>query len=681
MKQQINEEIAGRLLVLFLALLLLFLRFPDFFQSPNSKVIEPYGDGIKAYTVIQYHARYDSTLNYYQGMNYPYSEHVVPAATQPLLSNTIKLISKLVDITPYTIGIVNCSLLLGLLLCAFFLYLIFRELETPVWWAVGVAIGLTFLAPQLHRMISHYGLAHPEVFPVIFYLLMRLEKSRSWKTSAWIAVAVTAFSLIHFYYFAIITFTISFYFLFGFLRKPGWQKLIRYAFHYSIQLIIPLIFFYFWMYYNDTVTDRTAQPWGFFYFKAIWEGIFTAMGQPHFQWIDSQIIKIDPTQYEGRAYVGLVASLGILFLLIRWAVSKFQQPFIRSGGVLNGFMHKILLVGVVLLIFSFCWPFSWAGWEWLADYAGPIRQFRSVGRFSWVFYYAINIIVFVELWHTLSSKEWKWALLVPALALLYFEAYHHAYEYDLKLDEIKELKEGTKYTDIEGVDYDEFQAILTIPYYNIGSDNFWKAGAGDIVPRSQILSVQTGLPTTSAMLTRTSLSQTMKQLELIYEPYRLPAILEEFPSNKPFLLLVSNYLFSQQKELYEHLLEESQLIYENDQYQLYRVALNTFQRRIDSKIRDIEYTIENDTLELRKHGDFFSRDDNITFYYDSYDLAIADSIYRGAGAYQGIAKEENILFGRSHPSTTNRRILFFLFLDVSCSGYGSEKLGDDKRKR
>ena len=36
---------------------LLALRFPDFFQSPNSGVIEPYGDGYKVYAVMEYHAR------------------------------------------------------------------------------------------------------------------------------------------------------------------------------------------------------------------------------------------------------------------------------------------------------------------------------------------------------------------------------------------------------------------------------------------------------------------------------------------------------------------------------------------------------------------------------------------------------------------------------------------------
>jgi len=650
MKQQIPEETMGRLALVSLTLLLLFLRFPDFFQSPNSKVIEAYADGIKAYTVIEYHARYDSTYTWYEGMNYPYREHVVPAATQPLLSNTLKFISQyLVDVSPYTRAAVHFSLLLGLLLCAFFLYLIFRRFNLPAWFAVPLAIGLTFLAPQFHRMISHYGLAHPEVIPIILYLLIRLEESQSWKVSAWIAVATTAYSLIHFYYFAIITFVISFYFLFGFLRKPTVSRLLKYAFHYSIQLIIPLVFFYFWMYHNDPVADRSSQPWGFFYFKAIWEGIFTSMTQPHFQWLDENVIKIEETLYEGQAYVGLAATLGTAVLLGRWMVGLGKKPFVRAGGALQPFLNKAFLTGLVLLLFSFCLPFVIPGLKWLADYAGPIRQFRSVGRFSWAFYYIINIIVWVEIWNWLKDKNWKLALLLPALGLLLFEAYHHCYEYDLKLDEIKELKKGNKYTDIDGIDYDEFQAVLTIPYYNVGSDNFWYNGGGDIVPRSQVLAIQTGLPTTSAMLTRTSLTQTMKQIELVLEPYRLPAILEDYPDEKPLLLLVSNYHFSQQREKYEHLLEEAQLLFENEQYQLHRVALNTFQKRINNRIRKIENTLEYDSLSLKTHGDFLTRDSALTFVYESYDSLESDSVYRGNGAFQHPAAKDAVLFEGSIP--------------------------------
>ncbi|MCB9301609.1 MAG: hypothetical protein H6566_13250 [Lewinellaceae bacterium] len=668
----LSRESTGRIAVLVLMFGLLALRFPDFFLYPNSRVIEPYGDGFKVYAVMEYHARWDSTFSHFEGMNYPYGEHVVPADAQPLLSNAIKLVSRyLVDVTGYTRAVLHFSLLLSFVLCAFFFYLLFRKLETPVWWAVLVAVGLTFLSPQLPRMSSHYGLAHMSALPILLYLLLRLEETQSWKTSAWIALTVTAFSLIHFYYFAIMAFFISFYYLFGFLRKPSVRRLFRYAFHYSVQLLAPLLFFYYWMYHNDPVTDRTPQPWGFFTFHAIWESVFTSLTQPLFQWIDQQVIKIEPTEFEGRAYVGLVAGIGLLFLLGRWVYQRFRQPIVQAGGPFQSFLNKAFWASVVLLFFSFGYPFTIPGLEGWLDYAGPIRQFRSVGRFNWVFYYVINLIVFAELWQWVAKASWRYAIGGLALLLLYFEAYNFCIAPDLRLDEVLELQPGHRYTDIEGVNYRDFQAILTAPYFNIGSDNLWFHGEGDIVPRALTLSMQSGLPTTSAMLTRTSLSQTLKEAQLILEPYRLPLILSELPSKKPLLLIVSNYHFELQKDKYQHLLEGASLLYETESYRLFRLPLRSFRDRIAARIRDINYTILSDTLSLYPHGAFRSRDSLVDFYYNSLDSLQTEMAYHGGGGFQLPAAEKSVIFDGPLPrqqAGSYHTLSFWMYLQEDMAG-------------
>ncbi len=624
---------------------LLALRFPDFFQYPNSRVIEPFGDGYKVYAVMEYHARWDSAYSHYEGMNYPFGEHVVPADAQPLFSNAIKLVSRyLLDVTGYTRAVLHFSLLLSLLLCAFFMYLALRKLGAPMWWAVAAAAGLAFLTPQFPRLASHYGLGQAAALPIVIYLLLRLEETKSWKTSAWIAVAVAAFALIHFYFFAIMAFFISFYYLFGFLRKPSVRRLFRYAFHYSIQLLLPLLFFYFWMYHGDPVTDRTPQPWGFFTFHAIWEGIFTSLTQPHFQWVNEHLIKIQPTEFEGRAYIGLVAAIGLLALLGRWAYHRFRQPVVLAGGAFNGFLNKSFWASVVLLFFSFGYPFTIPGLEGLLDYAGPIRQFRSVGRFSWAFYYLINLVVFAELWQWAAKASWRYLLSGLALLLLYFEAYHFCTAVNLRLDEVRELQPGQRYTDIEGMNYDDFQAILTAPYFNIGSDNLWFHGEGDIVPRALTLSMQSGLPVTSAMLTRTSLGQTLKEAQLVLEPYRLPRILADFPNKKPLLLMVSNDKFEHQKDRYGHLLEGARLLHETEAYRLFRLPLRTFHDRIEARVRDIRNTLALDTLSLYPHGAFLSRDSVQDFYYNSLDSLPAEKSYRGGGGFQLPGSEKSLIF-------------------------------------
>ncbi|HMQ47005.1 MAG TPA: hypothetical protein PKA00_07535 [Saprospiraceae bacterium] len=635
----------GRIILLLAVGLLIGIRFPGFFDLSGTKVIEPYGDGFKSYATVEYHARHDSSYSHYEGMNYPYGEHVVPADTQPFISNVLKLISTyIVDVTPWTKLVIHLSMLISLVLCAWFLFLILEKLGLPVWWCILAAIGITFLSPQIYRMGSHYGLGHTAVLPAVMYLLMRLDETRHWKYSAWIAVVVTIFSLIHFYYFAIITFCVSFYFLFGFLRKPGWKRLFRYAWHYALQIILPLLFFFWWMYAGDSVTDRTNQPWGFFNYKSIWEGVFTSMTQPHFQWIDQHWIKIQESDFEGKAYVGLVAGMLFLILLVRWIAGLFKKPMVQTGGEYQPFLNKIYWSAIVLLLFSFSLPFGIPGMEWLLEYTGPLKQFRSVGRFNWLFFYAMNVIAFAELGAWIEKAKWRLAIGVLAIGMLFFEAWHFNTKKDLRLDVIRELEKGQQYTDIPGVNYKELQAILPIPYYNIGSDNIWYAGSGSTVPRSLILGLQTGLPSTGAMLTRTSLSQTLKQLELIFEPYRVPAILDDFKNEKPLLLVVSNYEYEQQQEKYAHLLEGVQLLHETEAHRLYRHPISAFQARIAERERNIRYTLEVDTLSLHPHGAFFSQLEDEYYFYQSYDSLSAEKKYLGAGALQVPFAKENVVF-------------------------------------
>lgn len=658
------KEWQARILLVVLVVACLFIRFTDFFYFANSKVIEPYGDGHKAYTTILYHAKYDSTYSHFQGMNYPYGEHVVPAATQPLLSNSIKFISNSIyDITPYTIAIVNFSLLLGILLSVFFLYLIFRTLELPQWYSIAVALGMSFLAPQFMRLTGHYGLAHMETLPILLYVMMRFDVRRSVGRSLWVALVLFLIPQIHFYFFAIMVFAVSFYFLFDFTNKWKWNKLHKYAFHYGLQVGLPLLFFFFWMYYGDEVTDRTAEPWGFFYYNAIWEGLVTNIDQPYFKWIDEHIIKIQETDMEGRAYVGLIGLIVFLILMVQWLKNKFQKPYLLLESKYTPFLNRMFYASSVILLFAMGLPFVIPGLEFLLDYTGPIRQFRSIGRFAWVFYYVMNIIAFFWIYRKveqLQSKIGKIVLFSLVIGLFYFEAYNYSWSFNIGLDEVKEMNEGHRFTDGIQIEYDNYQAILTVPHYNIGSDNFWWHLGGYIAQKSLTLSHQTGLPVTSAMLTRTSLSHTYNQLQLVTEPYRLPSILERYPSDKPLLMAWDENTFQNEKERYQHLMEGTYLKYEKGPLRLYELPLNSFQERINSRrakwireigLADTLYTIAG----LKSPLDYQN------FVYESFDDSTATAIYLGAGAFEGAMTAENIIFDGPIPNQKKERTYKFSF--------------------
>lgn len=640
----------GLLLTTALMAMLLYLRLPDFPEYAGTRVIEPYGDGYKAYATYLYHIRHDSTNTWFQGMNYPYGEHVIPADTQPLLSNGVRFVNRYItDISGAALGVFNWSMPIGVLLCGIFLYLIFTRLGLPVVYSVPIAVALSFLSPQLWRMISHFGLAHPEVLPILLYLLLRFDEKPSWKISAAIAVSIAVFSQLHFYYFAIMGMTIGLYFFFRVVQRREWKQIPLWAAHVGLQVILPGIVFFAWM--SDGIDDRTSQPAGFLNYRSIWESVFTSFSQPYWKWIDGHVIRIEQGDYEGLAYAGLAAGLAVLLMLYRMFAGKFRKPLFITDSPQQGFIRAIFWASVVMLLFSFGHPFNIPGLEGLLAYAGPLKQFRSIGRFAWVFFYVVNIVGFLWLYSATKSKSWQPLVMGAAIVLLSWEAWNFQKMFNLRLDEVEEFKPGQQFTDLKEIDFSRYQAILTVPYFNIGSDNLGAFGNdGFILQKSLTLSLQSGLPTTSAMLTRTSISQTIRQFQLISEPYRMPVLLDELSDKRPFLLAVSASKLREDQNvsrLYGHLLYGAKLLYEKDILQIYEVPLDVFETRIRQRREALTAAAQSDSL--YEIPPFWVDNPNFTFVYKSFDDQPSKRSYLGGGGWSGEAGKENVLHDGTIP--------------------------------
>lgn len=631
---------------LFLLATLLWLRFPDFATQGNQGVIEAWGDGYKSYHAYLYHIRYDATLTQFGGMNYPYGEHVIPADTQPLLSNGIKVLASWgIQLEPYAFGIFHAVLWLGWLLCGLFLWLIFTRLGLPVWYSTIVAIALTFLAPQLDRMESHFGLAHPELLPLVFYLLLRFHQQPHWRWSLALGAVVWAYSQIHFYYFAIVSFAIFGFMALRWLSRRDWAQTGSYLLHGSIQLLLPFSFFFFWLYYGDPITDRTAEPWGFFNYRAWLEGVFTSLSQPHWRWFDEHLISIRRIDMEGQSYVGLVAlvyTLLVVSRLLRKRVLIPTAPQAQQEDQLT-YIRLLLGTGLLVLLFSLGLPFIIPGGEKLLEWLSPIRQFRSIGRFAWVFYYAVNVAAFYELYQWMArDKKMRLFIGVLALGVLCFESLRYSQSHDLRLDTIEEMAPGQAFTDIDSLDFARYQAILPVPYYNIGSDNYWWSLSGFIGQKTQTLSLQTGLPLTGAMLTRTSLSQTVNQLQMVLEPYRTPALLQDLPSDKPLLMAWDEERLVGQRHLYEHLLSGARLVYAKPPLFLYELPLSAFEQHVKERHDQLYGQLTSGKLQARDGG-WLTTDSLTQWHASSFDHNPSAKSYQGGGGFEGLLSENNVV--------------------------------------
>lgn len=574
------------------AVLLTAYRWREWIYLPSHYVIEPYGDGIKSYLVPLYHIKFDSSYNHFEGMNFPFGENIVAADGMATLSFPLKwLYRNGVDLTDYWPKILHFALLISFLTGVFFLFKIGILLGLPYYLSAYIAISVAFLSPQLLRMEAHIGLGHLAFVPGFIYYWLSYSKKPFFKTLFPVIFLTILSAGIHFYY---VAFMVSFSLIFAgvWYLFPGYKpSLIRFFTHLSGAVLIPFALLYYWVNGGEQILDRCPQPWGFFQFNATPSGLLFSPDIPFWRWVDLNIFPlrwekfadIERYNYLGISFLFFIGIIFIVFLIPRQRSLLFKSFSQKDYNIL-----ALFIAAFILLLLSLGLPFIINGMERYLSLTGPFRQFRSVGRFSWVFYYSIHLILSLCIYRIFKGKMLSFFIWVCYFLLMYFDLVHYHRRLNFGLDLIPELEAQRKQSFLTGIHADRFQSILTIPYYNLGSDQFWIEPEGFILQKSLLLSSKTGLPTNSAMLTRTSRSQTFKQLQWVGESYRLPVILENLPSKKPFLLMVDKYLLENEiGKRYNHLLKYAILLHEEDRLALYSLPFDAFSKLIKSKNEEV----------------------------------------------------------------------------------------------
>ncbi|MEZ4798219.1 MAG: hypothetical protein R2809_00280 [Flavobacteriales bacterium] len=114
----------------------------------------------------------------------------------------------------------------------------------------------------------------------------------------------------------------------------------------------------------------------------------------------------------------------------------------------------------------------------MLEYIPFIEQFRSPGRFSWIFFYVFSIgaiVILQELVVRITSKVKRVALVSVVLALAIFEAL------PIQLKVANDLQahrnafdihfcDGFIRSEVEKVKNENAQAIIPIPFFHYGSD-------------------------------------------------------------------------------------------------------------------------------------------------------------------------------------------------------------------
>lgn len=618
----------GILLTLVLSFAVLYIFLGPLMKDPNNIYFSASGDGLKSYASSVYHLQHDSTLFRANIQNYPYGEMAFFADCQPMITIPVKMMSQIgIDLRPYIVWIINMSMLLSIVLASIFIFLIFTELKIAWWFAAIAAVGISMLSPQIGRLGGHFSLSHLMWLPMLIWLLMKFDRKKSYILSILIGLTTFMAAGMHMYFFALFGFLFLFYWFFILYNSEMKLKDYNWILHIFIQLIVPLILVQILSGFNDTVTDRTTHPWGLFAYKAHPASVFLPIQKPY-----ADILKLigipQNYEWEAYAYIGLVALIGFIAGIYQMIIRiKRKQTWWKVSD--NKLITIFFWASIASLLLSFSIPFN-LGLTFLLDYLGPIQQLRALARFSWLFYYLINLLVFIGIFHLMKRGLFMKLIAISSLIFLLYDGYLNIKVYAPTLNNrIAELEDKDNTTPenawVSLVNPEDYQAVLPLPYFHVGSENVWLESKCESLKQSLIVSLKSGLPSMGVALSRTSLSQTYKSLELTCNPVSPYRIVTDLPNKKPLLLVVDqcNNLNQAEKTLVSH----SELIWQGPKFSLFSLQI----AQLDSISLNGQKAFNNEMLSLRE-GDV---DSTQVLYFNGFEASPADGSFAGSGAFTG----------------------------------------------
>jgi hypothetical protein len=562
------KRINPLLLLFFLNIIFSLCFFTPIIGRLNHIMLASGGDGIKNYFTYLYFIKYDSGTHF-TGMNYPFGENMVFTDNMPALAWPIsKFKIWFPGIVNYGLAIMHSTFIIAYFLCSFYVFKILRLFNVKGWWLLASSIFIAYFSPQFWRIFGHFGLGLPCFFPMAIYWLMQYDRSTKYKYLIYTYCTIAIFTFLHVYYLAFALILIGAYSFAMLIARGRFSKKIRKIVPVSLVIIFAILTFKIYLKLTDTITDRPVFPIGYLGAVTTSPQILTSkfnfIGRYVFSWLLGGEVS---GEAEGYCYPGLITILCVIYLVFRVIKSIVirirKKTKVPTHPVRN--YRKWLIVALLALLFSMGVPFIW-GLDFLIDYFSALRQFRSLGRFAWIFYYLMSIYssVFLYRWFLrmqLKGHQKRYIVLAASIAaiwLIEWNGYGQSIrsQSEVVSDNYKNFmppEQGNWIMWLRNKGYSprNFQASAGIPYFHIGSE---KLGLqNNDYPRTMFLGSQiadeTGIGMMNVMMSRTSWSQTFEQVRFFDGPFTGKKIAQRL-NDKPLLLFVNKNVMLSSGESY-----------------------------------------------------------------------------------------------------------------------------------
>ncbi len=500
-KFKVSEK-QGSLLTIFITIILICVYYFEIIITSNSYLMSLSGDSLKNFYTLYYYVINDSAT-WFTGMNHPYGEHLVFTDAQPLLAFVLKMAVQVYpNLTNYIQSIEIWILFLSIVVGARYLYKTMIRLDISPFLSTLSAPIILMMSPQLLRFGCHFGLAYVCFVPMILYYLVSYYINNKQRDIVLLFLIITLFSFLHLYYLAIGLLTMLCYGVVYLI----FNKKIEYKILLGIGVTYAIIKSY--LSFTDPIKDRPNAVFGLTTYCSNWYEIICS--KQAIMSIFNSIIKPN-FEFEGYCYVGVFVIVVLLFALVNY---KLTAQYFNK----NPLIKIITITSLMVLLVSFAFPFNISYFEKFIVYLpAAYKQFRSVGRFSWVFYYIISIVAvhYCQNYFTTPSIKYKSAkkIILIIFFLLWcvdMNMYNNMVVRELQLNrapfDLKSNKKSFLNTlASNAVEISSVQSILYYPFCHVGSEKMGFAVGG--FEMGMLLSMYSDLPLIGASLSRTSFDQ------------------------------------------------------------------------------------------------------------------------------------------------------------------------------
>jgi len=624
-----NNFFLNKYLIAFLLIVVSFTSlykiYGEVMVSPNSYMLSSEGEATRVYYVFASHAKVDSSYVNFQGMNYPYGEHIIFCDAQPLVANTFRFFTQTFpSIIDYAVGVQNVLSLYGLILGVVLLYIFLLRWKISAWYAALVAYSLMMISPQVLRMPWQPSLAYFFFIPLILLLFQQYFRAKNlkWTIIIFLTVLLSYFlnpylGIIGTLFFGLIMLSI--------LYIDGWKNLKIYGYGF-LQSLLPGILYQLYGKLTDVRVDRVDMPTGLHEFVATFPTIFASPFTPlksFYESLGANMITLQQ-HFEGMAYVGFSTSLLVLFFLALIIKNKKLITITIE--------QRILIVSAILFfVLAIGFPFVFhPSLEKLLEIFKPLRQLRALGRMAWMVPFCINLVVFSMLYFLIKrstiNQQLKALAYGVSICLILFTSYEGSYLHeevntnqrkgntflreDLKNSIVPHIDEA-----LNNIDPSKYSAIVPIPYFHVGSELFVTKSHTSYTAMLEVISFayHANLPLTACYLSRISVEESKRAFQFFAPSMIEKTIAKDIKSDQPFLFFLSKSAPKPSDEEMR-ILKLGKVIYETDLLTLIEVNQNEIWKTNHEEIASWYNEFKN--IYTQKDNFFYFGD--VEPYYNPY---------------------------------------------------------------